>query len=304
VLGAVALAGGGRVGDRSITELKAEVLTARERLRSLELARLAQRARQLRLEAQRDGRTSFVSDELIGPEATALLRGEQEIFSLQRETERSEVGLLRQQVERLETERASLTQQRSLIDEQVKLTEAQVRNYARLTDNGHGLQTIMVDRQRENARVRAELARIDADLARNATASGEMTLRQRDTENGHRRRVVADLQATRQQLLETEASLPIARDLLESRVRRLAASDGGSEATGWSVEVTRTLRDGAVTFKAALTSVLLPGDVVQVSPAKTGTAERPAPAPARDGAAAPGPVSQAVPALRSSFETP
>ncbi|PWH34343.1 hypothetical protein, partial [Escherichia coli] len=79
------------------------------------------------------------------------------------------------------------------------------------------------------------------------------TLRQRDTENGHRRRVVADLQATRQQLLETEASLPIARDLLESRVRRLAASDGGSEATGWSVEVTRTLRDGAVTFKAALT---------------------------------------------------
>ncbi|MFX6555968.1 hypothetical protein ABTG71_20150, partial [Acinetobacter baumannii] len=80
---------------------------------------------------------------------------------------------------------------RSLIDEQVKLTEAQVRNYARLTDNGHGLQTIMVDRQRENARVRAELARIDADLARNATASGEMTLRQRDTENGHRRRVVA-----------------------------------------------------------------------------------------------------------------
>ena len=208
VLGAVALAGGGRVGDRSITELKAEVLTARERLRSLELARLAQRARLLRLEAQRDGRTSFVSDELIGPEAIALLRGEQEIFSLQRETERSEVGLLRQQSERLETERASLSQQRSLIEEQVKLTEAQVRNYARLTDNGHGLQTIMVDRQRENARVRAELARIDADLARNGTASGEITLRQRDTENGHRRRVVADLQATRQQLLETEASLP------------------------------------------------------------------------------------------------
>lgn len=308
VLGAVALAGGGRVGDRSITELKAEVLTARERLRSLELARLAQRARQLRLEAQRDGRTSFVSDELIGPEATALLRGEQEIFALQRETERSEVGLLRQQVERLETERASLTQQRALIDEQVKLTEAQVRNYARLTDNGHGLQTIMVDRQRENARVRAELARIDADLARNATASGELTLRQRDTENGHRRRVVADLQATRQQLLETEASLPIARDLLESRARRLAASDGGSEATGWSVEVTRTRHNGAVTFKAALTSMLLPGDVVQVSPAKAGTAEgstpAPTPAPTRGGAAAPGPVSQAVPALRSSFETP
>ncbi|MDV2982904.1 UNVERIFIED_CONTAM: polysaccharide biosynthesis/export family protein [Methylobacteriaceae bacterium AG10] len=302
VLGAVALAGGGRVGDRSITELKGEVLAARERLRGLELARLAQRARQLRLEAQRDGRTSFVSDELIGPEASALLRGEQEIFSLQRESERSEVGLLRQQVERLETERAALSQQRALIEEQVKLTEAQVRNYARLTDNGHGLQTIMVDRQRENARVRAELARIDADLARNGTATGELTLRQRDTENGHRRRVVADLQATRQQLLETEASLPIARDLLESRARRLAASDGGTEATGWSVEVTRTLRDRAVTFKAALTSVLLPGDVVQVSPAKAGAGE--APAPARDGAAAPGPVSQAAPALRSAVQTP
>jgi polysaccharide export outer membrane protein len=303
VLGAVALAGGGRVGDRSITELKGEMLTARERLRSLELARLAQRARQLRLEAQRDGRTSFVSDELIGPEATALMRGEQEIFSLQRETERSEVGLLRQQVERLETERTSLTQQRNLIEEQVKLTEAQVRNYAPLTDNGHGLQTIMVDRQRENARVRAELARIDAELARNGTATGELTLRQRDTENGHRRRVVADLQATRQQLLETEASLPIARDLLESRARRLAASDGGTESTGWNVEVTRTQRDRAVTFRASLTSVLLPGDVVQVSPAKAGTGEAPAPAPTRGGAAAPGPVSQAAPALRSSIET-
>lgn len=302
VLGAVALAGGGRVGDRSITELKGEVLTARERLRSLELARLAQRARQLRLEAQRDGRTSFVSDELIGPEATALLRGEQEIFSLQRETERSEIGLLRQQVERLETERTSLTQQRALIDEQVKLTEAQVRNYARLTDNGHGLQTIMVDRQRENARVRAELARIDADLARNATASGELTLRQRDTENGHRRRVVADLQATRQQLLETEASLPIARDLLESRSRRLASADGGTEATGWSVEVTRTRRDGAVTFHAALTTLLLPGDVVQVSPARPGAAE-PA-APRTGGSAAPGPVSQGSATPRSVAEAP
>ncbi|MDF9863476.1 hypothetical protein M2437_002458 [Methylorubrum pseudosasae] len=114
---------------------------------------------------------------------------------------------------------------------------------------------------------------------------------------------MADLQATRQQLLETEASLPIARDLLESRARRLAASDGGTESTGWNVEVTRTQRDRAVTFRASLTSVLLPGDVVQVSPAKAGTGEAPAPAPTRGGAAAPGPVSQAAPALRSSIET-
>ncbi|MBD8906871.1 polysaccharide biosynthesis/export family protein [Methylorubrum zatmanii] len=306
VLGAVALAGGGRVGDRSITEIKGEVLAARERLRGLELARLAQRARQLRLEAQRDGRTSFVSDELIGPEAAALMRGEQEIFGLQREAERSEIGLLRQQVERLETERAALTQQRALIEEQVKLTEAQVRNYTRLSDNGHGLQSVLVDRQRENARVRAELARIDAELARNATSTGELTLRQRDTENGFRRRVVSDLQATRQQLLETEASLPIARDLLESRSRRLAASDGGSEANSWSVEVTRTQRDRAVTFQASLTSLLLPGDVVQVSPARPGSAE---PAPRKEGtatpgAASPGPVSQGPVKLRSYAETP
>ncbi|CAO4175630.1 polysaccharide biosynthesis/export family protein [Methylorubrum populi] len=306
VLGAVALAGGGRVGDRSITEIKGEVLAARERLRGLELARLAQRARQLRLEAQRDGRTSFVSDELIGPEAAALLRGEQEIFGLQREAERSEIGLLRQQVERLETERAALTQQRALIEEQVKLTEAQVRNYTRLSDNGHGLQSVLVDRQRENARVRAELARIDAELARNATSTGELTLRQRDTENGFRRRVVTDLQATRQQLLETEASLPIARDLLESRSRRLAAADGGSEASGWNVEVTRTQRDRAVTFQATLTSLLLPGDVVQVSPARPGSGE---PAPRKEGAAPPGaappsPVSQGPAKLRSYAETP
>lgn len=275
VLSAVALAGGYRVGDQSVSVLRSEFLLADERVRLLEASRDQLAARRARLEAERDGLPRIPPSAAAGP----MVAGEQEIFDFQRKARDSERNLLRQQVARLDSEKTALAQQAKLAQQQVDLTRENASEYTKLAANGLALRNIQVEREREYARTRSDLARIEADIAKNETALGELSLRLADTDAAFMRRVVTDLQETRAKVLEVERSLPIARELAEGRRRRLAADDAAGGGGDWEIRVTRQSGLTPTTLQAGFETVLRPGDVVQIMP-KPGTRDQEAMSPA------------------------
>ncbi|WP_186420508.1 polysaccharide biosynthesis/export family protein [Bosea sp. CS1GBMeth4] len=265
VLGAVALAGGYRVGDESLSLLKSELLLADEREHLLNASLQTLIARRLRLEAERDGVKQLVADARTAASAQ-ILAGEQEILDFQRRAREGERELLSQQISRLGSERTALTEQAELAERQVELTREQSTEYNKLATTGHGLRTVQVEREREHARARSDAARIRAELAKNETALGELTLRLRELDNTYMRRVVLELQETRQKILEVERSVPVAREIAESRRRRLVASEGSGVAADWDIRITRQAGLTPVTIQAKFETPLQPGDIVQLSP--------------------------------------
>lgn len=265
VLGAIALSGGYRIGDESLAVLKSELLLADERESLLNASLQTLMARRLRLEAERDGVKQLVPDARISGSAQ-ILAGEQEILDFQRRAREGERDLLGQQVARLQSEKAALTEQARLVERQVELTREQSSEYNKLATTGHGLRTVQVERERDYARTQGEAARLRAELAKSETALGELTLRLRELDTTYMRRVVLELQETRQKILEVERSLPTAREIAESRRRRVVASQGSSVAADWDIQVTRQAGITPVTIPAKFETPLQPGDIVQVAP--------------------------------------
>lgn len=265
VLGAVALAGGYRVGDESLAVLKSELLLADERETLLNTSLQTWLARRARLEAERDGVKQLVPDTRAAANAQ-LLAGEQEVLNFQRRAREGERDLLSQQVARLQSEKAALTEQARLVERQVELTREQSSEYNKLATTGHGLRTVQVERERDYARTQGEAARLRAELAKSETALGELTLRLRELDTTYMRRVVLELQETRQKILEVERSLPVAREIAEGRRRRMVASEGSSAANDWDIRITRQAGLTPLTIQAKFETSLQPGDIVQVAP--------------------------------------
>lgn len=265
ILGAIALAGGYRVGDESIAVLKSDLLLADERENLLNASLQTLIARRLRLEAERDGVKQLVPDARSAGSAQ-ILAGEQEILDFQRRAREGERELLSQQIARLASEKTALTEQTELSERQVELTREQSTEYNKLATTGHGLRTVQVERERDYARTRSEAARLRAELAKNETALGELTLRLRELDTTYMRRVVIELQETRQKILEVERSLPTAREVAESRRRRLIASEGSGLAADWDIRITRQAGLTPVTIQAKFETALQPGDIVQLAP--------------------------------------
>jgi polysaccharide export outer membrane protein len=284
VLGAVALAGGYRVGDESLSVLKSELLLADERERLLDASLQTLTARRLRLEAERDGLKKIaLPPDAAGGGSAQIMAGEQEILDFLRRAREGERDLLSQQVARLQSEKEALTEQAELARSQVNLTGEQSSEYGKLLATGHGLRTVQVEREREYARTRSEAARLKAELAKNETMLGELTLRLQETDTTFMRRVVLELQETRQKILEVERSMPVAKEIADGRRRRLAANGGTGTSADWTIRIMRQAGQAPVTLDAGFDTALQPGDIVQIAPkgggsgdgwATTGTALR------------------------------
>jgi polysaccharide export outer membrane protein len=266
VLSAIALAGGYGFEEQSLSIVRSEFLLADERLRLLTSSQQLLVARRLRLEAERDGLEKIPQPEAAAQSGLAqLLVGEREIFEFQKRARKSERDLLSQQVARLQSEKVALNELAELAQKQVELMREQTTEYGKLTATGHGLRTVAVEREREYARARSDAARIKADTAKNETALGELTLRLKEADTTFMRRVVIELQETRQKLLEIESSAPIARQIYESRRRRLGPNEGSVAPTEWDIRITRQMGLKTVVIQAQLEEPLQPGDVVQIN---------------------------------------
>ncbi len=267
VLSGIALAGGFAEPQQVQLGQRTDFLAADERVRVLEANRRLLTVRRARLEAQRRDKDAFEpppgSD--ADPRMAAALAEERDILKGQRGALDQSLDLLRAQKPRLESEITGVQAQRASEETQLRLIQAHMEDYEKLMASGLARRYQGIEFAREEARNKAAIARLGADLARLDLAIGDLALRIQETIEAYRRRVMSDLQDVTGRLNEIETQLPSAREIREARLQAggaLGTQQQGSLAR--KVFITRA-RDGAPeTFEADERAALMPGDIVEV----------------------------------------
>lgn len=266
LLAAIAHAGGVGVSDHS--GVAGDAFQADERVRLLEISRVALLAKQARLVAQQNGddRIDFqdVSGLVADPARIAQIRdNEQRVFVAERQAEKQEVEALQKQFPRLDAEIASLKQQSELESRQRELNKQLIADYEQLAKSGLARKPTYIEIKREEARIEGSIARLQSETLRAELAIGDLQYKIAELRNNYQRRVMAELRETDRQLLELTVTLP-------SAVRARAARTGqmgwltGANGEQLAITVSRAKGTTTVKYDAAAEFMLQPGDIVQV----------------------------------------
>ncbi len=265
-LAAIARAGGIGISDQS--RMGGDLVQADERVRLLEISRVALTARRARLIALQNGdeRISFpdMSGFHVDAARIAQIRdGEQRAFDAERQAEQREVEALEKQIPRLRAEIASLQQQSKLELQQRDLNQQLVDDYERLSRSGLARKQTYIEIRREEARIEGNVERLKSEALRAEIAIGDLQFRITEVRNNYQRRVATELRETDRSLLELTVSLPAAQRLRAIRARQTGWLTG-EQAQPPTIVVIRDRSILTVKYDAAIDFIVQPGDVIQV----------------------------------------
>lgn len=176
-----------------------------------------------------------------------------------------EVELLRRQKPRILDEIAAIKGQVEAEQRQLKLIQQRLQDYSALQGKGLGISSTGIELEREQARNQGNLSRYAAEIARLELGVGEIDIKIQDAHNQLTRRVMSELQETRAKLQEIDVALPSARDIRELKLQQSGGVDGpNAERPPFSIVIVRSRGREAQLLKAIETTLLEPGDVVEV----------------------------------------
>ena len=223
VLGAIARAGGIGAGQQSI--VLGDLLQADERVRLLEISRMALLAKRARLIALQNGddRIDFpdMSALVVDPARIAQIRdGEERAFTAERQAEQQETDALQKQLPRLEAEIASLKAQTDLEKQQRKLNHELVADYEQLMKTGLARKSTYIEVNREEARIDGNIGRLKTDSLKAELSIGDLQFKIAELHNNYQRRVITELRETDRSLLELTVTLPAAQRARAARTHQ------------------------------------------------------------------------------------
>lgn len=263
VLAAIARAGGiGAAGGRG------DFLLAEERVRLLEINRVALLARRARLMAQLKGSNRIDFPDMSGfvadPARVAQIReSEQQVFEAERQARQQEIDVLEKQFPQLNAAIASLKQQQTLELKQRELNQQLIADYEKLAQSGLARKPTYIEVKREEARIDANIERLKSETLRAQLSIGELKFKMAELNNVYERRVMTELRETDRSLLEMSVTAPVAQLTRAARAQQLGLS---TAEPGDQPIITVTRSEGAKIVKHTVDVdfPLQPGDVVQV----------------------------------------
>jgi polysaccharide biosynthesis/export protein len=267
-LGAIARAGGIGLSESQQGGVLGALLQAEERVRLLEISRVALLAKRARLLALQNGddRIDFadVSGVVVDATRVAQIRdGEQLAFAAERQAVQQETEALQKQLPRLEAEIASLKNQAELELKQRGLNHELVADYEQLAKTGLARKSTYIEAKREEARIDGNIGRLQSEALKAELSIGDLQFRITELRNGYQRRMTTELRETERALLDLTVTLPAAH-----RVRTAYARQVGlltpEQAQQPVLTVIRAKGTTNVKYDAAADFVLQPGDVVQI----------------------------------------
>ncbi|MDY8108789.1 polysaccharide biosynthesis/export family protein [Fulvimarina sp. 2208YS6-2-32] len=279
VSAAIALAGGPSLLNLEETQARADFLTAKERLKLLEVGYIGQLARRARLEASLGG--GAIEPPQVSEADRALLASflavEEKVLASSIEARGRQRAVLDEQVKQVEADIGVFSQQIALETEQIELLDRQLADANRLLANGLTRKANVIEFERERSRSRANLAQLSGSLGRARSLQIEAQFRLEQLETTARNEDLTAFQAVNQQIAEAEATLSIAGEI--SEVRALRAAQLPPDVKGPpSVRLTR-FRDGSFEVETAgLSDPVWPGDIIQVGSDASAMTARPLPA--------------------------
>jgi polysaccharide export outer membrane protein len=268
VLGAIARAGGIGASESQQSSMLGDLFQADERVRLLEISRMAFLAKRARLIALQNGDDHIdfpdMSGLVIDPAHIAQIRdGEERAFTAERQAAQQETEALQNQLPRLESEIASLKAQAELEQQQRKLNHELVADYEQLMKSGLARKSTYIEVNREEARIEENIGRLKSDSLKAELSIGELQFKITELRNSYQRRVMTELRETDRSLLELTVTLPAAQRARAARARQVGLLTA-EQVRQPDITVIRAQGTTNVKYDAAVGFLLQPGDVVQV----------------------------------------
>jgi polysaccharide biosynthesis/export protein len=269
VLGAIARAGGIGLSESQQGGMLGALLQAEERVRLLEMSRVALLAKRARLTALQNGddRIDFpdMSGLVVDAARIAQIRdGEQLAFAAERQAVRQETEALQKQLPRLEAEIASLKNQAELELKQRGLNHELVSDYEQLAKTGLARKSTYIEVRREEARIDGNIGRLQSEALKAELSIGDLQFRITELRNGYQRRVTTELRETERALLDLTVTLPAAHRVRSAYARQVGLLMTTEQAQQPVITVNRAKGTTNVKYDTAADFLLQPGDVVQV----------------------------------------
>ena len=268
VLGAIARAGGIGASEIQQSGMLGALFQSEERVRLLEISRVALLAKRARLIALQNGndRIDFpdMSGLVVDPARIAQIRdGEELAFTAERQAVLQETEALQKQLPRLEAEIASLKRQAELELKQRSLNHELVADYEQLAKTGLARKSTYIEVKREEARIEGNIGRLQSESLKAELSIGDLQFRMTELRNGYQRRVTTELREAERLLLELTVTLPAAHRLRAAYARQVGLLTA-EQAQQPAITVIRAKGTTSVKYDAAVEFLLQPGDVVQI----------------------------------------
>ncbi len=217
--------------ERGQLLLRLEDTRARANLAIIEGQLNVFRAREARLEAERDGAETIsipaaLTDRQGNPKISDSLRGETELFAARKAALDGEIEILTQRAEQLKEQISGLEAQRRAEGKQLKFIAEEVKGLRQLYEKGYAPKTRILALQREAERLTGSRGEHVAEIARTKTAIGETELQKIQVAKAFREEVVAELREVEVRIFDLEERHVAAADELK-RVE-LRAPQAGS----------------------------------------------------------------------------
>jgi polysaccharide export outer membrane protein len=267
VKAAIAAAGGvGEPLEPNLNGAVSDFITAEQQVTQLEGQQAMLMVRKARLEAQRDGKSSFIIPVQVGlgprnVDFSLAYASENELLSRLEELYREQVQALQSQRPRIEAEIHAVSEQIAKQKQHLDIVNSRLVDLEGLFAKGLLRKDVLLNQQIEKTLVEGQTSSLQAQLARLRQSMGELDIKLGDVKANYLRQTLADLQDTSQRLREVETSIGPARRLLKVKAQ---STDGDIDDSEYVVRISR-IRDGSmITTEAAENELLSPGDVVEV----------------------------------------
>ena len=265
VKSAIGVAGGFGVSILTPGAAAAEFLNAEERLKLLQGSAWRLSVRLARLTAQINGAARFDAPTIEAvPEAevSKVVEDEARHLTQQIEARNSKLELLRSQREPMAAENQSLEAQIATERKQLDIIANQIKSYERLQQSGLARFDTMIQMQLNAATKESMIGRLEGEKSRIRSGIGELQLRVQDAEQEYIKQASAERLDVSQKLADVEASIPLAKQARQARLREVSAN--ATIGVKHQFFISR-VKDGATqTIEVSGNDLIEPGDIIEV----------------------------------------
>ena len=265
VRAAVALAGGfGSVDPRLPNGGVADFLAAEERVRQLALQRRILLVRQARVEAQIRGQTTFTPPSFADDdeETQAIVAHERQTFAAENAALREQIDTLKGQKPHLDEQISANSEEGTAGKKQLEMIRQQIKRYADIYKQGLGTQNNDFQYRILEANQEATVYRIESEVARLRIEAGDLGFKIQQVQSTFDRQAATQLQEIQDRLEDLKVTLPAAIRMRDAKLRY--AGDIASRDVKHSITITRTRNGKTDVLDADETTLVQPGDVIDI----------------------------------------
>ncbi len=187
-------------------------------------------AQAARLTAEATGKAApeFPAD-LMGrmsdPRVAGMIRDQQFLFTTRAQLYQSQISVLNQRLDEIQSQIEGQQTQVKSIDEQIKLTQDEMAGYQELYDKGFAPKPLILARQRSIADLNGHRGSLMSDIARMHQQMGETRMQMAAVRDTRQSQAAETLRDTQAKIADTTPRLTAARETLDQTVVR-APVDG------------------------------------------------------------------------------